>query len=162
MRGRWPRLRDGRGAAPRERTHDPVLSVEVLDGIAIITIDLPGESVNKFSAAVIAEFDALMTQIDDRADVKAAVLISGKPDAFIAGADIDAFLDFKTAQDAEAAERVRPPHRWRGSRVRARRSSRRFMEPASAPDSRHRSPARTASRAITPRPCSDFPKRSSA
>ena len=79
------------------------LSVEVEDGIAIVTIDLPGESVNKFSASVIAEFDTLMTQMEGNSTVRAAVLISGKPDAFIAGADIDAFLAFKSAADAEAA-----------------------------------------------------------
>ncbi len=79
------------------------LSLDVQDGIAIITIDLPNESVNKFSAAVIAEFDAMMTTIEGNSAVKAAVLISGKPDVFIAGADIDAFLEFKSAKDAEAA-----------------------------------------------------------
>jgi 3-hydroxyacyl-CoA dehydrogenase/enoyl-CoA hydratase/3-hydroxybutyryl-CoA epimerase len=79
------------------------LSVEVQDGVAIVTIDLPGESVNKFSASVIAEFDTLMTQMEGNSTVRAAVLISGKPDVFIAGADIDAFLAFKSAADAEAA-----------------------------------------------------------
>jgi 3-hydroxyacyl-CoA dehydrogenase / enoyl-CoA hydratase / 3-hydroxybutyryl-CoA epimerase len=79
------------------------LTVEVQDGIAIITIDLPDEPVNKFSAAVIAEFDEVLTQFETMRDVKAAVLISGKPDVFIAGADIDAFLEFKSAADAEAA-----------------------------------------------------------
>ena len=53
------------------------LSLDVQDGIAIITIDLPNESVNKFSAAVIAEFDAMMTTIEGNSAVKAAVLISG-------------------------------------------------------------------------------------
>ncbi len=79
------------------------LSLTVSDGIAIITIDLPNEPVNKFSASVIAEFDAMLTQIEGNGAVKAAVLISGKPDVFIAGADIDAFLEFKSAADAEAA-----------------------------------------------------------
>jgi 3-hydroxyacyl-CoA dehydrogenase/enoyl-CoA hydratase/3-hydroxybutyryl-CoA epimerase len=79
------------------------LTVDVQDGIAIVTIDLPGEPVNKFSAAVIAEFDELMTQVDGNSAVKGVVLISGKPDGFIAGADIDAFLEFKSPADAEAA-----------------------------------------------------------
>jgi 3-hydroxyacyl-CoA dehydrogenase/enoyl-CoA hydratase/3-hydroxybutyryl-CoA epimerase len=79
------------------------LSVEVRDGIAIVTIDLPHEPVNKFSAVVIAEFDTLMTQMEGNGAVKGAVLISGKPDVFIAGADIDAFTAFTSAADAEAA-----------------------------------------------------------
>ncbi|HZX68106.1 MAG TPA: fatty acid oxidation complex subunit alpha FadJ, partial [Candidatus Elarobacter sp.] len=79
------------------------LKVVVHDAIAVVTIDLPGEPVNKFSAAVIAEFDKLMAQIEGNAAVRGVVLISGKPDGFIAGADIDAFLDFKSPADAEAA-----------------------------------------------------------
>jgi 3-hydroxyacyl-CoA dehydrogenase / enoyl-CoA hydratase / 3-hydroxybutyryl-CoA epimerase len=81
----------------------PALALDVQDGIATITIDLPNEPVNKFSAGVIAEFDAMLTRIEGDASIQAAVLISGKPDVFIAGADIDAFLEFKSASDAEAA-----------------------------------------------------------
>ncbi|MFI5232425.1 MAG: fatty acid oxidation complex subunit alpha FadJ [Gemmatimonadales bacterium] len=84
-------------------TTTAALTVDVHDGIAVVTIDLPGEPVNKFSAAVIAEFDELMTQIEGNTAVQGVVLISGKPDGFIAGADIDAFLDFKSAADAESA-----------------------------------------------------------
>jgi len=32
------------------------LSVAIDDGVAVVTFDLPGEPVNKFSKAVIAEF----------------------------------------------------------------------------------------------------------
>jgi 3-hydroxyacyl-CoA dehydrogenase/enoyl-CoA hydratase/3-hydroxybutyryl-CoA epimerase len=81
----------------------PALTLTVDDGIAIITFDLVGEPVNKFSASVIAEFDAILAKLETDQSVKAAVLISGKPDNFIAGADIDAFLEFKTAKDAETA-----------------------------------------------------------
>lgn len=79
------------------------LTLTIDDGIAVITFDLAGEPVNKFSANVIAEFDAILTKIEQDTSVKAAVLISGKPDNFIAGADIDAFLEFKSAKDAETA-----------------------------------------------------------
>ncbi len=79
------------------------LTLTIDDGIAVITFDLTGEPVNKFSASVIAEFDAILTKIEQDTSVKAAVLISGKPDNFIAGADIDAFLEFKSAKDAETA-----------------------------------------------------------
>ena len=79
------------------------LTVEVLDGIAVVTFDLVGEPVNKFSASVIEGFGALLDDLERNTSVKAAVLISGKPDVFIAGADIDAFLEFTSAKDAEAA-----------------------------------------------------------
>jgi 3-hydroxyacyl-CoA dehydrogenase / enoyl-CoA hydratase / 3-hydroxybutyryl-CoA epimerase len=79
------------------------LHLEVEDGIAVVTFDLPGESINKFSPAVIDEFTGIIDRLEKDATVKAAVLISGKPGTFIAGADIDQFLEFKTAEDARKA-----------------------------------------------------------
>ncbi len=79
------------------------LTLTIEDGIAIITFDLPNEPVNKFSASVIAEFDAILSRFEADQSIMAAVLISGKRDNFIAGADIDAFLEFESAKDAETA-----------------------------------------------------------
>ena len=42
----------------------PALSVEVTDGIAIITFDLPNESVNKLTRAVKDEFIALISRLE--------------------------------------------------------------------------------------------------
>jgi len=79
------------------------LTLEMVDGVAVITFDLPNESINKFSPAVIDEFTAMIERIEKDTSVKAAVLISGKPGTFIAGADIDQFLEFKVAADAQKA-----------------------------------------------------------
>ena len=79
----------------------PALSVEVTDGIAVITFDLPNESVNKLNRAVKDEFVALVSRLERDTTVVGAVLISGKPDVWIAGADIEEFLQLKTAADAE-------------------------------------------------------------
>src|SRR5512140_1759823 len=76
------------------------VSVAVHDGVAVVTFDLPGEPVNKFSPAVIAEFVAVFDAIERDSAVRGAVLISGKPDTFIAGADIDQFLTYTSASDA--------------------------------------------------------------
>jgi 3-hydroxyacyl-CoA dehydrogenase/enoyl-CoA hydratase/3-hydroxybutyryl-CoA epimerase len=73
------------------------------NGIAVITFDLPGEPVNKLTAAVRVEIEALLIRLRDDASTRAVVLISGKPDNFIAGADIDEFTAL-TSQDA--AERL--------------------------------------------------------
>jgi 3-hydroxyacyl-CoA dehydrogenase / enoyl-CoA hydratase / 3-hydroxybutyryl-CoA epimerase len=83
----------------------PALSVEVVDGIAVITFDLPNESVNKLSRAVKDEFVALLSRLEQDTTVHGAVLISGKPDVWIAGADIEEFLQLKTATDAERLSR---------------------------------------------------------
>jgi 3-hydroxyacyl-CoA dehydrogenase/enoyl-CoA hydratase/3-hydroxybutyryl-CoA epimerase len=83
----------------------PALSVEVTDGIAVITFDLPNESVNKLNRAVKDEFVALVSRLERDTEVHGAVFISGKPDVWIAGADIEEFLALKTATDAERLSR---------------------------------------------------------
>jgi 3-hydroxyacyl-CoA dehydrogenase/enoyl-CoA hydratase/3-hydroxybutyryl-CoA epimerase len=72
----------------------------VEDGIAIITFDLPGEPVNKFTVGVIAEMTAMLDRFEQDTSINAAVLLSAKPDIWIAGADIEAFLAFKDAAEA--------------------------------------------------------------
>ncbi len=74
-------------------------------GIAVVTFDLRYEAVNKLSREVVAEFRALMDRVDRDASIRAVVLISGKRDLFIAGADIDQFLELRTAAEAEALSR---------------------------------------------------------
>jgi 3-hydroxyacyl-CoA dehydrogenase/enoyl-CoA hydratase/3-hydroxybutyryl-CoA epimerase len=79
------------------------LSVEVRpDGVAVITYDVPGEAVNTIKATFAEEFERTFGEIASDPRVKAAVLISGKPDGFIAGADIDMLKGVKTAAEAEA------------------------------------------------------------
>jgi len=79
----------------------PALTWEIKDGIAVVTFDTPGSSVNVISASVkrevIAAFETL--KADER--VKAVAFLSGKRDNFIAGADIEEFVALKTAAEAE-------------------------------------------------------------
>ncbi|MDQ3139013.1 MAG: enoyl-CoA hydratase-related protein, partial [Gemmatimonadota bacterium] len=72
------------------------LTTEVENGIAVVTFDLPGEPVNKLSDAVKVEFEALLIGLRDDSSIRGAVLISGKPDSFIAGADIEEFTALTT------------------------------------------------------------------
>ncbi|MBA3260537.1 MAG: fatty acid oxidation complex subunit alpha FadJ [Gemmatimonadales bacterium] len=71
------------------------------ESVALVTFDLPGEPVNKLSNAVKVEFEALLIRLRDDAEVRAVVLISGKPDSFIAGADIEEFTALTTQAEAE-------------------------------------------------------------
>src|ERR671910_3049145 len=73
------------------------------NGVTVITFDLPGEPVNKLSAAARVELEALLIGFRDDPATRAVVLVSGKPDNFIAGADIEEFTAL-TSQDA--AERL--------------------------------------------------------
>jgi 3-hydroxyacyl-CoA dehydrogenase / enoyl-CoA hydratase / 3-hydroxybutyryl-CoA epimerase len=69
--------------------------------VAVVTFDLPGEPVNKLNAAVKVEFEALLIRLRDDAAIRAMVLISGKPDSFIAGADLEEFTALTTRTEAE-------------------------------------------------------------
>ena len=75
------------------------------DHVGIITINVPGEKMNTLRAAFAQQ---LATTIDEaRRDTQLAglVLISGKPDNFIAGADISMIADCRSAQQAETLAR---------------------------------------------------------
>ena len=75
-------------------------------GIAVITLDVPGEPVNSFGASAIHEFDAMLSTLAADASVRAVVLISGKQDNFVAGADINQFVALETAEEGEALSRA--------------------------------------------------------
>ena len=87
-------------------TTQQALSMEVEDGIAVLTFDAPGSPVNTFTTAVQTELREAFERIRHDASIRAVVVISGKRDSFIAGADIEGFLDFTTAADAERASRA--------------------------------------------------------
>lgn len=69
------------------------------DGIAVLTLDVPGESVNVLGTPVLAEFEELLAGIQTDAETRAVVLISGKAENFVAGADIQEFTRIQTADE---------------------------------------------------------------
>lgn len=73
--------------------------------IATLTFDLKGEKVNKLTLEVIQEVAWLLDELARRTDIRAMVLISGKEDNFIAGADINEFLKFESSAQAAEASR---------------------------------------------------------
>ena len=81
------------------------LNLTVDDGVGIVVFDLPNAPLNIISRAVKNEFIALFQRLESDPSINAAVLISGKPDSFIAGADIEEFLEWRTAAQAESASR---------------------------------------------------------
>ncbi len=60
------------------------------EGIAELTFDLQGESVNKFNLLAVAELGAVLTALEQATDIKGLLITSAK-DAFIVGADIMEF-----------------------------------------------------------------------
>ncbi len=82
-----------------------MISYKVDDrNIGVLTIDHPGKPLNVLSFAYIQELDDLFDRLaaPDNRPV-GLVIISGKPDNFIVGADIKDFLGFKTAADGAEA-----------------------------------------------------------
>ena len=77
------------------------VNLAVKDGVGVVTINSPGK-VNVLNHAVMEEVDALLKEVESNNDVQAAVLISGKPGCFIAGADITMLENCKSAEEAAA------------------------------------------------------------
>ncbi len=58
------------------------------DGIALVTIDLKGQSMNVWNEALMSEFAAFTERLCSDEAIKGAVITSGKKSGFLAGADL--------------------------------------------------------------------------
>ncbi|MFB9846572.1 fatty acid oxidation complex subunit alpha FadJ [Oceanisphaera arctica] len=76
------------------------------DGIGIITMDVPGERMNTLRASFVDEIKALLAEIAADSSIKGLVLCSGKPDSFIAGADVRMLNECTSAGQAAALSRA--------------------------------------------------------
>ena len=76
-----------------------IITTEIVDGVAIVTLDTPDEKVNKLNEELIEEFSEVLDRLESDNDIKGAVLISGKDENFIAGADIEMFKTRTTADE---------------------------------------------------------------
>ncbi|MGA2332516.1 MAG: fatty acid oxidation complex subunit alpha FadJ [Syntrophales bacterium] len=79
--------------------------IEKENGVAIVWMDQPGEKVNKISIDLVDEFKTMLDGLENDNTVRAIVLISRKPDNFIAGADIEKFKDMASPAEAEMLSR---------------------------------------------------------
>lgn len=70
------------------------------NGVAILSMDVPGESMNTLKAEFGDEISAMLDDIERDSSIKGVVLTSGKPTSFVAGADISMLAECKTAEDA--------------------------------------------------------------
>ncbi len=75
------------------------------DGVAVLTFDNPKGKVNILSAEMLQEFRSVIGDIEGDPGVKACVLVSAKPDSFIAGADLKYFLSIREAAEGERFSR---------------------------------------------------------
>jgi 3-hydroxyacyl-CoA dehydrogenase/enoyl-CoA hydratase/3-hydroxybutyryl-CoA epimerase len=74
------------------------------EGIATLTLDMPGRSMNVLNDSLLQPFAQMLTRIEQDAAIKGLILTSGKKD-FLAGADIDQIYGIREPQLAyERAE----------------------------------------------------------
>lgn len=83
-----------------ESNTQSALKLEIADnGIGWLTIDVPGETQNTVRAEFADEFEAVFKQVENSKNIKAMVLISGKVNGFVAGADISMLQNLNTEQE---------------------------------------------------------------
>jgi len=63
------------------------------DGVARVAINVPGRPMNVLAPELLADLARVAEEIRTRSDVKGAVVTSGKPGAFVAGADLKDFVN---------------------------------------------------------------------
>lgn len=89
-------------AEPAVPAADSAFTLEKKDnGVAVLTMDVPGESMNTLKAEFGAQINAMLDEIDADKSIKGVVLISGKAKSFVAGADISMLAACKTVEDAQ-------------------------------------------------------------
>ena len=72
------------------------------DHVGVITVDVPGEKLNTLKSEFVSEMKAIISEARRNPHLAGLVIISGKPDAFIAGADISMIAACRSAGEAEA------------------------------------------------------------
>jgi 3-hydroxyacyl-CoA dehydrogenase/enoyl-CoA hydratase/3-hydroxybutyryl-CoA epimerase len=70
------------------------------DGLALITFDVPGKSMNTITAEVLNELGEIGERLKTDAAIKGAVFASGKESGFCAGADLNSMLGGDFGGDA--------------------------------------------------------------
>ncbi|UYV72665.1 HADHA [Cordylochernes scorpioides] len=80
-------------------TGNKYLTYQVKDGVAVMTLSQPDSKVNTLTKDLMGEFDSTMSRYIQDSQAKAAVIISGKPDSFIVGADIKMLQKCKSSEE---------------------------------------------------------------
>lgn len=89
------------------KNHKGAFSSELRDdGIAIVRMDVPGETMNTLQPSFGSELTEILDTLEQEPKLVAVVLTSGKPDSFIAGADVKMLKSVKTASDASELSRA--------------------------------------------------------
>lgn len=83
----------------------PLVTTELRDGIAILTLDDPASTVVTTTPALVARFGAALDRANADRNARAIVIRSAKPATFVVGANVGLLRAFRFAEDAEHAAR---------------------------------------------------------
>ncbi|WP_138378775.1 3-hydroxyacyl-CoA dehydrogenase NAD-binding domain-containing protein [Luteithermobacter gelatinilyticus] len=76
------------------------------DGIALLSIDVPGKSMNVITEAFMDDMEALIRKISEDDAIKGAVITSAKEGSFVAGADLGMLLSLTQNRDSMSPEEM--------------------------------------------------------
>lgn len=78
---------------------------EIESGVAVVTFDVEGEAVNTISPSMSRDLEALLSRAIGDAEAKALVLLSGKKDSFIVGANVSVLQSLRSSHEAVGLSR---------------------------------------------------------
>ena len=84
---------------------DRLFAIERRDDVAVIVLDVPGQSMNTLRTDFIGDLERVLDDLEADRDVRGVVLTSGKPDSFIAGADIEMLAGVGSVAEGMALSR---------------------------------------------------------
>jgi len=76
-----------------------ILNYSVQGDVGVVKFDTPNSKVNVLNDASFGEFEQVFNEIQNDSRVNSIVIVSGKPDCFIAGADIEMLASQKSTED---------------------------------------------------------------
>jgi 3-hydroxyacyl-CoA dehydrogenase/enoyl-CoA hydratase/3-hydroxybutyryl-CoA epimerase len=88
-------------AEPRPQTASAPGALSLENGIAWLRLDDPGKKVNTLSTRLFEWFESQISHLE-RERPEGLVIYSGKPDGFVAGADLEELLALKNLDDVHA------------------------------------------------------------
>jgi len=77
-----------------------IFSLEKQDGIGIVTFNVPGEAMNTLSEGAVNDFAAVVKEVQAEKGLAGVIIISGKPDNFCAGANLNMIAELTSADEA--------------------------------------------------------------
>ena len=83
-----------------------IFTLEKTDGIAIVTMDDPSQPQNVLNDGVREDFERVFTQVREDSSLKGLIFRSGKPDCFLAGADIAMLQGIETFEQARDGSKL--------------------------------------------------------